>query len=264
MQLKNLVFVDGRNGLYSCFRDRIGGILDSQCYSMLQPQLHSLGSCRQYMSVLLLEDDVCLTGGRFENLMMGNHDKARCLSMFFVFFHVILKWAFQRKSLLRNVRMTSNIRAMLRPRSVQLACSSQVFAPGRHNLSKASKSRKADFSDSFLLSLLCSALIGMNWSSLEIYLSSMCWGVAISLPLRCCRQWPQDFAGCVQTRREWLILELCMTRNSRYNLEIAYDLSPDIRYPLPLRSRPRCRQKLARLALCLAESWSFGRVTEDK
>ena len=86
MQLKNLVFVDGRNGLYSCFRDRIGGILDSQCYSMLQPQLHSLGSCRQYMSVLLLEDDVCLTGGRFENLMMGNHDKARCFSMFFVFF----------------------------------------------------------------------------------------------------------------------------------------------------------------------------------
>lgn len=25
MQLKNLVFVDGRNGLDSCFRDRIGG-----------------------------------------------------------------------------------------------------------------------------------------------------------------------------------------------------------------------------------------------
>ena len=192
---------------------------------------------------------------------MTRLDVSRC---FLFFFHVILKWAFQRKSLLRNVRMTSNIRAMLRPRSVQLACSSQVFAPGRHNLSKASKSRKADFSDSFLLSLLCSALIGMIWSSLEIYLSSMCWGVAISLPLRCCRQWPQDFAGCVQTRREWLILELCMTRNSRYNLEIAYDLSPDIRYPLPLRSRPRCRQKLARLALCLAESWSFGRVTEDK
>ena len=179
---------------------------------------------------------------------MTRLDVSRC---FLFFFHVILKWAFQRKSLLRNVRTTSNTRAMLRPRSVQLACSLQVFAPGRHNLSKASKSRKTDFSDSFLLFLICFALIGMNWSSLKIYLSSMCWGVAISLPLRCCRQ-------CGQTRREWLILELCMTRNSHYNLEIAYDLSPDIRYPLPLRSRPRCRQKLARLALCLAESWSFG------
>ena len=71
------MLVDGGNGLYSCFRDRIGAILDSPCDSMVHPQLHSLGSCRQYMSVFLLEDDVCLTGGRFENLMMGNHDKAR-------------------------------------------------------------------------------------------------------------------------------------------------------------------------------------------
>ena len=64
-------------------------------YSKQHPQLYSLGSCRQYMSVFLLEDDVCLTGGRFGNLMVSNHDKAGCISMFFLFFvYVIVKWGF--------------------------------------------------------------------------------------------------------------------------------------------------------------------------
>ena len=71
------------------------------------------------MSVFLLEDDVCLTGGRFGNLMVSNHDKVGCISMFFLFFvYVIVKCGFQRKLLLCNVRTTLNIGAVLRPRSV--------------------------------------------------------------------------------------------------------------------------------------------------